>query len=626
MIKNFQQYLVEEEREVYFTFGRMNPPTIGHGKVMDTLSSKSGKADYKVYVSQSQNPKKDPLTYSQKVKHIRKMFPKHARNVMMDKKVKNVFDVAASLYDQGYRNINMVVGADRIMEFKTLLNKYNNVKARHGFYNFKRINIISAGARDPDAEGVEGMSASKQRANASANDFVSFSQGVPRTMSNKDARSLFNDVRKGMGLSEERSFKNHVELTPVSETREQYVQGNLYQVGDSVVIKESEELGVVSFLGSNYVIVECGDKKYRKWLDAVELVEGGSGKRQDPDIKDREGTQPARYHAGLKKSTKTKRDAHFKKHGKKADDDPSAYKPAPGDATAKTKPSKYTKAFKDMFDEESGAGDEGTDKLVKKYKKDTPISEEVTPKQLVDLEKFADRILKKFNVDIEFTRHFGDRMNDKRNDPPIKVQELQRVFKKIARNKAKNIRQNPDSEAVIKDLQTDLNLPVVINYDRDKDEFEVINKTIMRKKNFRTTSKTITTEDINEAIEESISIPMSLATKIPGLRKKAYQKAIRWYLDWRRKNPKQGTIGLAKAARATGVETKELQWILHNLINKGKLPKHLATNPAMLKKEDAVATAKAAIDKEKETDKKKHDRMMDRARLAATKKKNRETK
>lgn len=596
MIKNFQQYLVEEEREVYFTFGRMNPPTIGHGKVMDTLASKSGKADYKVYVSQSQNPKKDPLTYNQKVKHIRKMFPKHARNVMMDKKIKNVFDVAASLYDQGYRNVNMVVGADRITEFKTLLNKYNGVKARHGFYNFKRINIVSAGARDPDAEGVEGMSASKQRANASANDFVSFSQGVPRTMSNKDARSLFNDVRKGMGLSEERSFKNHVELTPVSETREQYVQGNLYQVGDSVVIKESEELGVVSFLGSNYVIVECGEKKYRKWLDAVELVE-----KQDPDIKDREGTQPARYHAGLKKSTKTKRDAHFKKHGKKADDDASAYKPAPGDATAKTKPSKYTKAFKDMY-------------------------EEVSVKQLNDLEKFADRILKKFDVDIEFTRHFRDRMNDPRNSPAITVNELQRVFKKIAKRKAKNIRQNPDSEAVIKDLQTDLNLPVVINYDRDKDEFEVINKTIMRKKNFRTTSKTITTEDINEAIEESINIPMSLATKIPGLKQKAYQKAIRWYLDWRKKNPKQGAVGIQRAAGATGVDGKELQRILHKLIDKGKLPKHLATNPAMLKKEDAVATAKASIDKEKESDKAKHDRMLDRARLAATKKKNRETK
>ena len=348
MIKNFAQYLIEEDREVYFTFGRMNPPTIGHGKVMDTLASKSGKSDYKVYLSQVSNPKKDPLSYTDKIKHVRKMFPKHARQVIMDKDVKNVFDVAAKLYDEGYTKINMVVGADRIREFETLLNKYNGKKARHGFYNFQKINVISAGERDPDATGIEGMSASKQRANASANDFVTFSQGVPKSMSNKDARKLFNDVRKGMGLKEETEFKNHIELAPVSETREQYVQGELYAVGDTVVIKESEELVTVSVLGANYVIVERTDgTRLRKWLDAVELVE-----RQDPDIKDREGTQPARYHAGLKKSTKAKRDAHFKKHGKKADDDPSAYKPAPGDKGSETKPSKYTKQFKDMFGED----------------------------------------------------------------------------------------------------------------------------------------------------------------------------------------------------------------------------------------------------------------------------------
>lgn len=351
-IKNFSQYLLEEEREVYFTFGRMNPPTIGHGKVMDTLASKSGKSDYKVYLSQVSNPKKDPLSYSDKIKHVRKMFPKHARQVIMDKDSRNVFDVANKLYNAGYTKVNMVVGADRIREFEVLLNKYNGKKARHGFYNFKSINVISAGERDPDAAGVEGMSASKQRENATKNDFVAFSQGVPKTMSNKDARKLFNDVRTGMGLKETTEFKNHISLKPVSETREQYVQGELYEVGDTVVVKESDELVTVSVLGANYVIVERTDgTRLRKWLDAVELVEKGTGKKQDPDIKDREGTQPARYHAGLKKSTKAKRDAHFKKHGKKDDDDASAYKPAPGDKSAETKPSKYTKAFKDMYEE-----------------------------------------------------------------------------------------------------------------------------------------------------------------------------------------------------------------------------------------------------------------------------------
>lgn len=347
MVKNFSQYLVEEEREVFFTFGRMNPPTVGHGKVMDTLSTKSGKSDYKVFVSQSQDPKKNPLSYSDKIKHTRKMFPKHARNIIADKSVKTAINAMVALYDQGYKSVTMVVGEDRITEFDVLLKKYNGTKGRHGFYNFKNINIVSAGERDPDASGVEGMSASKQRENAANNDFVTFAQGVPKSMSDKDTRRLFNDVRKGMGLSEALEFRNHLELKPVSETREQYVAGSLFEVGDTVVIKESDEVATVSFLGANYVIVEHSGKKSRKWLDAVELVE-----RQDSDIKDREGTQPARYHAGLKKDTKAKRDAHFKKHGKKADDDSSAYKPAPGDVTAKTKPSKYTKAFKDMYEEQ----------------------------------------------------------------------------------------------------------------------------------------------------------------------------------------------------------------------------------------------------------------------------------
>ena len=157
-----------------------------------------------------------------------------------------------------------------------------------------------------------------------------------------------------------------------------------------------------------------------------------------------------------------------------------------------------------MLKEDGGAGDQSTDKVTKRYKKDTPgeaydineafddmFSEDVTQKQLNDLEKFGDRLLAKFKIDIEFTRHFADRMNDTRNKPSITVAELQKVFKKIAKRKAVEIRQNPDSEAVLKDMQADLNLPIVINYDKNKDEYEVVNKTIMRKKNFGTSDKVI---------------------------------------------------------------------------------------------------------------------------------------
>ena len=400
MIKNFSQYLVEEEREVYFTFGRMNPPTIGHGKVMDSLAMKSGKSDYKVFVSQSQDAKKNPLSYADKIKHTRKMFPKHARNIMVDRTVKTAINAMVVLYDQGYKTVTMVVGDDRITEFDVLLNKYNGTKARHGFYNFMSIKIVSAGKRDPDAVGVEGMSASKQRENASKNDFVSFSQGVPKSMTNPDTRKLYNDVRKGMGLKEANEFRNHLELETVSETREKFVQGELFEVGDIVVIKESEEVATISVLGANYVIVETSDgKKMRKWLESVEL-----------------------------------------------------------------------------------------------------ISEDVDQKQLNDLEKFGDRLLKKFNIDIEFTRHFADRMNDTRNSPAIKVTELQRLFKKIAKNKGKGIKKHGDAEAVLKDMQSDLNLPVVVNY---KDgEFEMVNKTIMRKKNFKTTSPVVQYEGQDPDIKD----------------------------------------------------------------------------------------------------------------------------
>ena len=282
MINKFSQSLVEEEKVVYFTFGRMNPPTIGHGKLLDKLASVAGRNPYKVFLSQSQDSKKNPLSYSDKIKSVRKMFPKHARNIMISKNVKTAMDILSTLYDQGFRKVAMVVGSDRVIEFETLLNKYNGKEARHGFYNFMDIKVISAGERDPDAEGVEGMSASKQRQNAAENNFTTFSHGLPAAMNNKDARDMFNAVRKGMGLKEEKHFKNHIALKPISEQREAFVAGTLFGLGDAVVIKETQEVCNVVVLGSNYVIVERADgMRFRKWLDAVEVVESKSGVQPD---------------------------------------------------------------------------------------------------------------------------------------------------------------------------------------------------------------------------------------------------------------------------------------------------------------------------------------------------------
>ena len=271
MINSFKSFLIEEERTVYFTFGRMNPPTIGHEKLMTKLSEKSGKNPYRVYLSHSQDAKKNPLTFNEKVKYARKMFPKHARQIMSDMKVKTVFDAATKLYNEGFKRVAMVVGSDRINEFNILLNKYNGKKGRHGFYNFENINVVSAGERDPDADGAKGMSASKMRQAVMEKDFTSFSQGLPRSVSNSEAKKLYNSVRSGMGLKEQREFKNHVSLAKVSDRREEYVEGKILNAGDKVTIKENNKNGTVISRGSNYVIVESEGKQHRYWLDAVEL-------------------------------------------------------------------------------------------------------------------------------------------------------------------------------------------------------------------------------------------------------------------------------------------------------------------------------------------------------------------
>ena len=345
MIGSFKNFLVEEEKTVFFTWGRMNPPTIGHEKLLTALSRKAGNNPYFVYLSQSSDPKKNPLSYKDKIKIARKMFPRHARRIMLDAKVRNLFDILTKLYDMGYKNVTMVVGADRVQEFDVLMNKYNGKKGRHGFYNFRSMNVASAGDRDPDAEGATGMSASKMRAAAGKGDFTSFSQGLPKTFSNADAKNLFNTVRKGMGLKEQREYKNHIQLNPISETREQYITGELYSVGDKVIVKESDEVGEVTHLGANYVIVEKNGNQKRYWLDAIELLERMEVP-QDRDIKDKEGTQPAKYYKGLSKSTKSARDAHFKKNTRQ---------PAPGDKEASKKDmpkSQHTLKFKQMYGEQ----------------------------------------------------------------------------------------------------------------------------------------------------------------------------------------------------------------------------------------------------------------------------------
>ena len=272
MINRFKQFLKEDSETVFFTFGRFNPPTIGHEKLLDALAKKAGSNPYQIHMSQTNDKKKNPLSFNDKIKYSRMLFPKHARSILNKGKIKTVFDIAVKLYSEGYKNITMVVGSDRVNEFDILLNKYNGKEGKI-FYNFKNINVISAGERDPDADGAEGMSASKMRLAAADNDFASFMQGIPNKVKNPDAKKLYNAVRKGMGLKEETTFKNHIDLGKFSDEREAFVKGDLFVVGEQVVIIKNDQVGIIEKLGSNYVIVDCEGTKYRKWITDVMKVD-----------------------------------------------------------------------------------------------------------------------------------------------------------------------------------------------------------------------------------------------------------------------------------------------------------------------------------------------------------------
>ena len=620
-----------------FAFGRMNPPTIGHEKLADKVYSEAKRrgAMPHIFLSHTQNAKKDPLPYNMKIDIAKKSFGK----AVTKSSAKTIIQVMQELEKMGHTEVILVAGSDRVPEFKTLLAKYNGKD-----YNFDKIEVVSAGERDPDAEGVAGMSASKLRGIAQAGDYDTFKQGMPSKLKETDKKKVYDTIRSVMEsveedwedisdvefdelydeimdddwqddidwsvewpitsdedlMSEERKpltlqqrIKKRLQmrrLAPIIARKRKIALRRMARRAQLVkrsrkaailllkkrvagekgkqyrTLSPSEKIGIDKLVAKKLPLVSTISKRllpkivkkererfrnlnkneqfdnyinelYFKvdvegmptvYMDApsastirsklrkvirnpeenihdIERVERADivkafrlraqnpgaplevdeetlieSVTQDPDIKDKKGTQPKRYYSGLRKSTKDARDTHFKKYAKKSDSDPEAYKPAPGDAEAETKPSKYTKKYKQMF------------------------GETVTTNQLSDLEKFGDRLLDKFGIDISFSRHFADRMNDDRNKPEIKVSELQGLFKKIAKKKAVNIKKYPNAEVVLKDIQKDLNLPIAIKVDKDG-TLDVVHKTIMRKKNFTTTSPVIKYESYE--LDEGLNDP-----------------------------------------------------------------------------------------------------------------------
>ena len=221
--KSYEQFIKETRgTTAVFTFGRFNPPTIGHEKLLNVVASTASKAkgDQYVFPSHSQDAKKNPLTNDQKVVFMKMMFPKH-RNSIMKTTVRTAFEAVSDLHKMNkYSKVIMVVGSDRVREFNTVLNKYKDVEGKHGYYRFDDIDVISAGERDPDSDGVSGMSASKMRAAVAEGDYDSFKMGVTPTVSEKDCHTLYKAVAKGMKIKEER-IREDWELDSVWESDEE---------------------------------------------------------------------------------------------------------------------------------------------------------------------------------------------------------------------------------------------------------------------------------------------------------------------------------------------------------------------------------------------------------------------
>ena len=267
---------VEGGNSLVVVFGRFNPPTVGHQKLLKAAASEARKqsADLKIYPSRTQDPKKNPLDPGVKIHFMKKMFPDYEENIINDSDTKTIFDALTSAYGDQYSNVTIVVGQDRLSEFQGLAQKYNGSE----LYAFDNIVVISGGARDPDADDVTGMSASKLRSFASGDDFESFAKGLPETLKNMEKREIYNTVRSAMGVKEKKKVSELWQIAPKLDQdtlRESYLSGEIFNLGDIVENLNTGLVGKIIRRGTSYLIcVTENNIMFKSWLkDLVEYTE-----------------------------------------------------------------------------------------------------------------------------------------------------------------------------------------------------------------------------------------------------------------------------------------------------------------------------------------------------------------
>ena len=246
-------------------FGRFNPPTTGHEKLLDTVAANSDDGDYIIIPSRSQDKKKNPLDADTKVSVMRQMFPQHSERIVNDPQNRTIFDVLKKAHMDGYAGVRIVGGGDRVAEFEKLSGNYNGK-----LYQFDNLEVLSAGDRDPDGDDVSGMSASKQRKAAAEGDFTTFRKGVPSSLNNKQTRELYNNIRAAMNIKE---GWNMWEIAPKFDwkgLRENFIGDKIFRVGELVESVNTGLIGKIIRRGTNHLICVTEDKiMFKSWIKDV---------------------------------------------------------------------------------------------------------------------------------------------------------------------------------------------------------------------------------------------------------------------------------------------------------------------------------------------------------------------
>tara|TARA_B100002019_G_scaffold285753_1_gene295198 strand:- start:726 stop:1949 length:1224 start_codon:yes stop_codon:yes gene_type:complete len=278
-------------------FGRFNPPTVGHGKLLSAAKKASAGGELKIYPSRTQDPKKNPLDPDMKISYMKKMFPDYSENIVNDDEMKSIFNVLVTASEQGYSNVNIIVGSDRQSEFENLATKYNGE-----LYDFENIRVISAGVRDADAEGVEGMSASKMRKAVVDDDFDAFRRGTPKELDDGDTQALFDAVRTGMKIKSKKKVEELWLIAPkfdMKNLRENYISGKIFKIGDIVENINTGLIGKIIRRGTNHLIcVTKEDYMFKSWIhDVMEAIVNHPGPSGVPADQRLVGTDAHREYA-----------------------------------------------------------------------------------------------------------------------------------------------------------------------------------------------------------------------------------------------------------------------------------------------------------------------------------------